>query len=31
MVRDLKINLQHREVEVEQLETTLSVGKMHLL
>ena len=31
MVRDLKINLQHREVEVEQLETTLSIGKMHLL
>ena len=31
MVRDLKIHLQHREVEVEQLETTLSVGKMHLL
>ena len=31
MVRDLKINLQHREVEVEQLEATLSVGKMHLL
>ena len=31
MVQNLKILLQHREVEVEQLETTLSVGKMHLL
>ena len=31
MVCSLKIHLQYREVEVEQLETTLSVREMHLL